>query len=279
MALEPSADASDLLCNLAACEQLLTDLLNDEKLFRSDPVKQLRGLVTQLAVKLWKGKPQSEVPHGDRTRRTRPNCSAIEGTEGICEVKAAQFSRLLYTNPVCILSSCNERLQRNLMTISWLTPLDNQGRLMCSINKRRHSAAGVLHHKTFVLNVPPANLAETLLAIGACSGESVDKVERFSAPLGGYCRPGWKSLTWPPEQPEDLPIFAVAGCIAHLVLQLEADVTAASGQDAHHVLVCKTLAAYVRCSHWDGKIFCPKDRQQPYLTFFGSQTFGVVLPK
>ena len=86
------------------------------------------GLVTQLAVKLWKGKPQSEVPHGDRTRRTRPNCSAVEGTEGICEVKAAQFSRLLYTNPVCILSSCNERLQRNLMTISWLTPLDNQGR-------------------------------------------------------------------------------------------------------------------------------------------------------
>ena len=164
------------------------------------------GLVTQLAVKLWKGKPQSEVPHGDRTRRTRPNCSDPEGTEGICEVKAAQFSRLLYTNPVCILSSCSERLQRNLMTISWLTPLDNQGRLMCSINKRRHSAAGVLHHKTFVLNVPPANLAETLLAIGACSGESVDKVERFSAPLGGFCRPGWKSLTWPPEQPEDCPL-------------------------------------------------------------------------
>ena len=172
------------------------------------------GLVTQLAAKLWKGKPpKSEVPPGDRTRRTCPNCSdhalPVDPVEGICEVKPAQFSRLLYTNPVCILSSCNERMQRNLMTISWLTPLDNQGRLICSINKRRHSAAGLLHHKTFVFNVPPVNLAETLLAIGACSGASVDKVERFSAPLGGYCRPGWKSLSWPPEQAEDqsVPVY------------------------------------------------------------------------
>ena len=165
------------------------------------------GLVTQLAAKLWKGKPQkSEVPGaGDRTHPKRDAVDPVDPVEGICEVKPAQFSRLLYTNPVCILSSCNKSLQRNLMTISWLTPLDNQGRLICSINKRRHSAAGVLHHRTFVLNVPPASLAETLLAIGACSGESVDKVERFSTPLGGYCRPGWKSLSWPPEQPEDWP--------------------------------------------------------------------------
>ena len=265
----PPSSAPEVLCHLAECEQLLMELLHDEKLFRSDPLKALRGLVTQLASKLWKGKnPKNELPQKGYVEH--PKCN-----DGVCEVKPAQWSRLLYTNPVCILSSCNESMQRNLMTISWLTPLDNQGRMICSINKRRHSANGILHHKTFVLNVPTANLAETLLDIGACSGESVDKVERFSEALGGYCLPGWKPMSWP----EDGPLFAVAGCVAHLVIQVQADLTAASQQDAHHVLACKTQAAYVRQSHWDGKMFCPKDPALPYLSFFGSQTFGIVLPK
>ena len=51
--------------------------------------------------------------------------------EGVVRVPAAFLSRPLYPNPVCLLAS---RLPRggavNLMTISWLTAVDNAGGLV-----------------------------------------------------------------------------------------------------------------------------------------------------
>ena len=280
---------------LEASEELLTELLQDDALFRSEELRPLRGLVTQLAARLWKGKAQKakeskvlkdsdqgdDVGDGmDASGLSKEPPSNVRKYGEVCEVKPAQLSRLLYTNPVCILSSCDAELHRNLMTISWLTPIDNHGRMICSINKRRHSAAGVLAHKTFVLNVPSAELAQTVLEVGGCSGAEVDKLERFSSALGGCCYPGWKPLIWPPEDLEcQPPVFALAGCVAHLVIQVQADLTSSSAQDAHHILSCTTLRAYVRSSYWDGKIFCPRESAAPYLTFFGSQTFGLVVPK
>jgi hypothetical protein len=40
----------------------------------------------------------------------------------VVEVNRMFLSRLLYSNPVCLLST----LPRNIMTISWLTPINNQ---------------------------------------------------------------------------------------------------------------------------------------------------------
>mmetsp|Transcript_8303 Transcript_8303/g.11932 ORF Transcript_8303/g.11932 Transcript_8303/m.11932 type:complete len:311 (-) Transcript_8303:1039-1971(-) len=88
-----------------------------------------------------------------------------------------QFSRLLYTNPVCFLSTIGDtatatatlissrekatattksmtddgvetppprqkqKQQRNVMVLSWLTATNNSGRFMFSINRRRHTAS------------------------------------------------------------------------------------------------------------------------------------------
>mmetsp|Transcript_22405 Transcript_22405/g.34538 ORF Transcript_22405/g.34538 Transcript_22405/m.34538 type:complete len:299 (+) Transcript_22405:1357-2253(+) len=90
-----------------------------------------------------------------------------------------KFSRLLYTNPVCFLSTIGEiapvttsqtsaetrtvdghaakpmntqnasdtetppakQYQRNVMVLSWLTATNNSGRFMFSINRRRHTAS------------------------------------------------------------------------------------------------------------------------------------------
>ncbi|CAJ1416540.1 unnamed protein product [Effrenium voratum] len=263
--------------DLATCEKVLSGLLQDDVLFRSDLLRPLRSAVIQLASKLWKGKKAEESVAEPQLSPTTKEPRA-EPDVGTCEVKPAQFSRLLYTNPVCILSSCDASMRRNLMTISWLTPMDNQGRFLCSLNKSRHSAGGVLSQRVFVLNVPTAELAQTVLDVGGCSGSCVDKIERFSEALGGCCRPGWEPLEWPGDMDLGAPVFALAGCVAHLVVRVQADLTAASGQDAHHVLSCATLRAVVRRSHWDGKIFSPRHGASPYLTFFGSQTFGYVLP-
>lgn len=50
-------------------------------------------------------------------------------------------SRLLYPNPVCILTTVGATGERNAMVVSWLTPVDNRGALFLSMNARRHSAA------------------------------------------------------------------------------------------------------------------------------------------
>ena len=62
--------------------------------------------------------------------------------------KGREFSRVLYPNPVCFLSTINtnndgvvENTRSNVMTLSWITPTNNSGRFMFSINKNRYSAS------------------------------------------------------------------------------------------------------------------------------------------
>jgi len=91
-------------------------------------------------------------------------------------------SRLLYTNPVCMLTTVVPPALRsvegqrwNVMTISWLTATNNDGGLCLSINRRRFSAECLLAQGQFCLSVPPATLQQTVLALGKCSGRRVDK--------------------------------------------------------------------------------------------------------
>ena len=57
-----------------------------------------------------------------------------------------EFSRLLYPSPVCLLSTTSgeknnsDVKEDNVMVLSWLTPTNNEGRFMFSINKSRYSA-------------------------------------------------------------------------------------------------------------------------------------------
>lgn len=124
---QASLDAELFMADdLEACEKLLKHLLCHEDLFRSDAFRSLRGLVMQLAGRLWKGKAMASAA-------SEPVAEEREEAWEVCEVRPAQMSRLLYTNPVCILSSCNGGV-RNLMTISWITPIDNHGRMsLCCI--------------------------------------------------------------------------------------------------------------------------------------------------
>ena len=95
------------------------------------------------------------------------------------------------------------------MTISWLTPVDNQGNIFLSINTKRHTAERLMKEfsmdendqsinfnekevvpktespksKTyFVLNVPTAGQEAMVLRIGGCSGRDVDKFADHDQP-------------------------------------------------------------------------------------------------
>jgi hypothetical protein len=95
------------------------------------------------------------------------------------------LSRLLYPNPVCLLSvraDTDKIVKRNVMTISWLTPTDNYGNFICSINKKRHTAELVIQTQKFVLNVPVHGQESLIISIGSCSGRHGDKFDLLDIP-------------------------------------------------------------------------------------------------
>lgn len=125
-------------------------------------------------------------------------------TEWIKLTNGKDYSRLLYPNPVCFLttvappptddesSSLCSTMQitpdeskssptlLNVMVLSWLTATNNSGRFMFSINRRRHTASILVpqDHSTgkflsgteFVLSVPIKGMEQLTLDVGSISG-------------------------------------------------------------------------------------------------------------
>jgi hypothetical protein len=98
-----------------------------------------------------------------------------------------QLYKLLYINPVSLLTSLRSQQNAtvteidphydpartpNVMTITWLTPTDNNGNFFCSMNATRFSLKNVLDSRRFVLNIPVAGMETLIKDIGKCSGSS-----------------------------------------------------------------------------------------------------------
>jgi flavin reductase (DIM6/NTAB) family NADH-FMN oxidoreductase RutF len=108
------------------------------------------------------------------------------------------FSRLLYPNPVCFLSTCSSpppsnsaageststfraSMRHNVMVLSWLTATNNHGRFVFSINRNRHSASAVVpidetsgKARTgveFVLSCPVQGMEQLVIDTGGTSGK------------------------------------------------------------------------------------------------------------
>ena len=96
--------------------------------------------------------------------------------------KAFPLSRvyqLLEPGPVVLLTTAR-RGTANIMTMSWLTMMEFEPPLVgCVISGRNHSFDALKATKECVLNIPAANLAKQVVGIGNCSGEKVDKFEKF----------------------------------------------------------------------------------------------------
>ena len=84
---------------------------------------------------------------------------------------ASSASRVLYTNPVCLLGTRNETEGSfNFMTVSWLTATDNRGGVFLSLNSKRHSVLNIRRDGAFTLSVATRGMEELLLRVGSCSG-------------------------------------------------------------------------------------------------------------
>lgn len=123
---------------------------------------------------------------------------AADGAHGpVCFVPRHLSSRLLFPNPVCFLITRNSAAAapggtaalpgHNVMTVSWLTTLDNRGAFVMSLNRNRHTVANLLaawadHERAgcteatkpaFVLCPAVDGHQELLWSIGKCSGKDL----------------------------------------------------------------------------------------------------------
>lgn len=98
--------------------------------------------------------PSSE--NGKRKLRheaTAASTAQVQTNEWVPLNDPKLYSRLLYTNPVCILTTVDQlRQRRNAMVVSWLTPINNHGCFIMAINKQRHSASLILTRRSFCLS-------------------------------------------------------------------------------------------------------------------------------
>eukprot|EP00667_Euglena_gracilis_P030891 EG_transcript_43616 len=106
----------------------------------------------------------------------------MEGAEAV-RVAPHHFSRLLYANPVCLLTAVSDDGQQcGLMVLSWLTAINNYGLFFASINAGRYTAAVLMAKdtKSFVLSVPVHGMEGLLGRLGKCSSSA---------------QPWWKCVT------------------------------------------------------------------------------------
>ena len=201
------------------------------------------------------------------------------------------FSRLLYANPVCFLATRRpdgDGSGANVMTLSWLTCVNNSGLFMFSSNKRRFTAACLLACPEMVLSVPCSGMEALVLAVGKASGRNGDKLEQLRSAGLAIDSTATSHRHGPLEQSSDelatlssLPLLEASvganplGAVRGTVAWMRATVLSIGEADAdHHLVMAQIQSAAVYPHYWNGKHFAPKPgtNAPPYLAFLGSQT-------
>lgn len=109
----------------------------------------------------------------------------------------ARVYGLLEPGPVVLLSTAG-RERPDVMTLSWHMMVEFEPPLVaCVVSNRDYSYGLLKATRECVLAIPTVELAETVVAVGNCSGREVDKFQAFGltarpaalvgAPLVGEC--------------------------------------------------------------------------------------------
>jgi flavin reductase (DIM6/NTAB) family NADH-FMN oxidoreductase RutF len=117
-----------------------------------------------------------------KTKKTARKYLAVPNAPLIKLTDKKSYSRLVYPNPVCFLSSLNHHGasdSANVMVLSWLMPTNNYGGFAFTMHKSRHSATNLFTEpgQQFVLSVPTVFQKKTVLEVGKCSGKRINKFD------------------------------------------------------------------------------------------------------
>lgn len=93
---------------------------------------------------------------------------------------------LIEPGPV-VLVATNDGHKDNVMTLTWTMVLDFTPVFAIATGPWNHSFAALCERRECVLAIPTADLIDTAIGIGTCSGKDTDKFEKFGltrAPAG-----------------------------------------------------------------------------------------------
>lgn len=215
-----------------------------------------------------------------------------------------QYSRLLYTNPLCLMSCAtkHDTRQQKSFVISRLTATNNFGKFMfcidrlavadmlLSVNEEPFDIIG----KKFNLSVPVQGMQCLLQQLMEPKGENHDQ-------------PAAETVSWttiPVTTPLEAtsaagvsntgkhPVQYITGCVALMECQVYDTTTTATTIDTTDVtdvvvVLAKVDRAFVHPSYWkkNQQWFVPSDdggdkglAVPPYMKQLGNQTFGYVMP-
>jgi len=205
---------------------------------------------------------------------------SFDTDDSLVQIKGNMMCRLLYPNPVSLLTVYDPLEHRaNVMTITWLTAIDNHGTFVCSISKRRYTSELLQVSRSFVLNIPTRDMESVILKIGSSTGREIDKFRELGLRT---CCPGLFANETSTAQrlnaKDDKLIkhtIALRDCIAHTICIVHE----MQDMGQHWLLVCKQQLAWSKKTYFaDGKRFIRSSESlPPYLTFLGTKTFGSVV--
>lgn len=95
------------------------------------------------------------------------------------EIPASQAYRLLEPGPIVMVSTCDND-KANVMTMGFHMMIQHEPPLIgCVIGPWNHSYRALRRTGECVIAIPGLDLAETVVDVGNCSGQLLDKMERF----------------------------------------------------------------------------------------------------
>ena len=95
------------------------------------------------------------------------------------DLSLSKVHQLLEAGPVVLLTTASKG-HANVMTMSWHMMVEFEPPLVaCVVSSADHSFAALRATRECVIAIPALKLAPKVVAIGNCSGRSVEKFERF----------------------------------------------------------------------------------------------------
>ena len=85
---------------------------------------------------------------------------------------------LIEPGPVTLVTTAVGR-KKNIMTISWTLVMDFTPKLAFVTGAWNHSFHALMQTKECVIAIPSADMSETVVGIGTCSGADTDKFRKF----------------------------------------------------------------------------------------------------
>lgn len=100
-------------------------------------------------------------------------------------LKLSRAFTLMEPGPVVLVTTRDGR-KNNIMTISWTMVLDFTPAFAITTGKWNHSYTALRKNKECVIAIPGADLLDTVVGVGTCSGTDTDKFAKFGlTPVAG----------------------------------------------------------------------------------------------